>query len=94
MNNLFGDYNCPAFMDSDGGRLITDYKHSKYTNFNIMKMNNLSNNNQLREYLQNNGKEMMDIENKLLEEKKCKNKNNVNFYLDSSKYDNNYFKNN
>ena len=89
MNNIFYNNNCPAMMN-DKGRLVTNYEHSKYINYNIKKMNNLENNNQLRMFLQNNAQFLMDIDKKILDDKRCMNNENYKFYLSSDKYDSNY----
>ena len=82
MNNIFGDCcNCPA-MISDRGRLIHDYSPTKNLNNNIMKLNNLKNNNELRLFLQKNGNTINDLEKASLENKKCiiNNNNNNNIF--------------
>ena len=78
MNNLFGVCcNCPA-MISDRGRLFHDYSSTKSLNNNIMKLNNLKNNNELRLFLQKNGNTLNDLEKSSLDNKKCIKNNNVN----------------
>ncbi len=79
MNNIFGVCcNCPA-MISDKGRLFHDYSSTKNMINNIMKVNNLKNNNELRLYLQNNGNSLNNLEKISLENKKCMNNNkNIN----------------
>ena len=81
MNNIFGDCcNCPA-MISDRGRLIMNYLSTKNINNNIMKLNNLKNNNELRLFLQNNGNSLNNLEKLALENKKCMDNNSNTFYL-------------
>jgi len=89
MNNIFFNNNCPV-MDNDKGRLFTNYGHSKYINNNIKKMNNLENDNQFRLFLQNNGENLINIERKLLDNKKCVNDENNKFYLSSENNNINY----
>ena len=53
MNSKFGDCcNCPALVD---GRFFTEYRDRDVLQFNIMKQNNITNSNQFRDYLINNG---------------------------------------
>ena len=79
MNNIFGSCcNCPA-MIADQGRLISDYSPSKNINNNIMKLNNLKNNNELRLFLQNNGNSLNTLEKIALENKKCINNKDNKF---------------
>ncbi len=51
MNNT--KFDCPSLMSD--GRVFTDYRSSKYRDTQIQGMNN----NQLRRYLQRNGKEVL-----------------------------------
>jgi len=79
MNNIFGSCcNCPA-MIADQGRIISDYSPSKNINNNIMKLNNLKNNNELRLFLQNNGNSLNTLEKIALENKKCINNKDNKF---------------
>ena len=57
MNSKFGDCcNCPALVD---GRYFTEYRDRDALQFNIMKENNITNSNQFRDYLINNGTNLM-----------------------------------
>ena len=81
MNNKFGECcNCPA-MISDKGRLIMNYLSTKNINNNIMKLNNLKNNNELRLFLQNNGNSLNNLEKISLDNKRCINNNENKFYI-------------
>lgn len=81
MNNIFGSCcNCPA-MIADRGRLISDYSPSKNINNNIMKLNNLKNNNELRLFLQNNGNSLNTLEKVALENKRCINNKDNKFNI-------------
>ena len=52
MNNTKGD--CPSLMSD--GRVFTDYRSSRYRDASVNKMSN----NELRRYLQRNGKSVLD----------------------------------
>lgn len=81
-NNKFGKQaNCPNFT-SDQGRLFTNYTSPEIIDQQIMHRNNLTNSNQLRQFLQKNAIVLMNQESNRLLNNKCN--NNGNFYLDYS----------
>ena len=81
MNSKFGDCcNCPALVD---GRFFTEFRDRDALQFNIMKQNNITNNNEFRNYLISNGANMISSNIKNLENNyKCNyNSPNPNFLL-------------
>ena len=85
MNNKYYNDNCPA-MINDSGRMITNYNSSKNYIYQLMKNENIKNNNELRYYLQKNSTKLINNENKKLLEKKC----NKNYNIDGTKYNIDY----
>jgi len=77
MNSKFGDCcNCPALVD---GRFFTEFRDRDALQFNIMKQNNITNNNDFRNYLITNATSLIssnigNIENNY----KCKYNNQGN----------------
>lgn len=70
-NNKFGKCSrCPAFMDDS--RLFTNYLPNSKLNTYVSKINNITNNDQYRIFLQKNASKIMDNEKKFIEDnKKC-----------------------
>ena len=70
-NNKFGKCSkCPAFMDDS--RLFTNYLPNSKLNTYITKINNITNNDEYRIFLQKNASKIMDNEKKFIENnKKC-----------------------
>ena len=70
-NNKFGKCSkCPAFMDDS--RLFTNYLPNSKLNTYITKINNITNNDEYRIFLQKNASKIMDNEKKFIEDnKKC-----------------------
>ena len=70
-NNKFGKCSkCPAFMDDS--RLFTNYLSNSKLNTYITKINNITNNDEYRIFLQKNASKIMDNEKKFIENnKKC-----------------------
>ena len=70
-NNKFGKCSkCPAFMDDS--RLFTNYLPNSKLNTYITKINNITNNDEYRVFLQKNASKIMDNEKKFIEDnKKC-----------------------
>ena len=70
-NNKFGKCSkCPAFMDDS--RLFTNYLPNSKLNTYITKINNITNNDQYRIFLQKNASKIMENEKKFIEDnKKC-----------------------
>lgn len=70
-NNKFGRCSkCPAFMDDS--RLFTNYLPNSKLNTYVTKINNITNNDQYRIFLQKNASKIMENEKKFNEDnKKC-----------------------
>ncbi len=70
-NNKFGKCSkCPAFMDDS--RLFTNYLPNSKLNTYITKINNITNNDEYRIFLQKNASKIMENEKKFIEDnKKC-----------------------
>jgi hypothetical protein len=70
-NNKFGRCSkCPAFMDDS--RLFTNYLPNSKLNTYVTKINNITNNDQYRIFLQKNASKIMENEKKFIEDnKKC-----------------------
>jgi len=70
-NNKFGKCSkCPAFMDDS--RLFTNYLPNSKLNTYITKINNITNNDEYRVFLQKNASKIMENEKKFIEDnKKC-----------------------
>jgi hypothetical protein len=70
-NNKFGRCSkCPAFMDDS--RLFTNYLPNSKLNTYITKINNITNNDEYRIFLQKNASKIMENEKKFIEDnKKC-----------------------
>ena len=70
-NNKFGKCSkCPAFMDDS--RLFTNYLPNSKLNTYVTKINNITNNDQYRIFLQKNASKIMENEKKFIENnKKC-----------------------
>ena len=70
-NNKFGKCSkCPAFMDDS--RLFTNYLPNSKLNTYVTKINNITNNDQYRIFLQKNASKIMENEKKFIEDnKKC-----------------------
>ena len=70
-NNKFGKCSkCPAFMDDS--RLFTNYLPNSKLNTYVSKINNITNNDQYRIFLQKNASKIMENEKKFIEDnKKC-----------------------
>ena len=70
-NNKFGKCcKCPAFMEDS--RLFTNYLPNSKLNTYVSKINNLTNNDQYRIFLQKNASKIMENEKKFIEDnKKC-----------------------
>ena len=70
-NNKFGKCSkCPAFMDDS--RLFTNYLPNSKLNTYITKINNITNNDEYRIFLQKNASKIMENEKKFIENnKKC-----------------------
>ena len=84
LNNRYGNCcNCPAFME-DQGRIITNYMPSKQLHTEMMKKFKLTDSNQYRMYLQENGLDLSHKEFNSLS--KCTDNDKNKFYLDKSKY--------
>jgi len=76
MNSKFGECcNCPALVD---GRYFTEYRDRDALQFDLMKNNNLTNSNQFRDYLINNGTNLMSSTIQMLETNYKCNYNNKN----------------
>ena len=61
---------CPAFMDDS--RLFTNYLPNSKLNTYITKINNITNNDEYRIFLQKNASKIMENEKKFIEDnKKC-----------------------
>ena len=73
-NNKYFD--CPARMDD--GRHFTDYRQNSFIETMIRESNNLSSNYDYRQFLINNAKDIMSINNNYVNDKlKCNNCNYV-----------------
>lgn len=70
-NNKFGKCSkCPAFMDDS--RLFTNYLPNSKLNTYVTKINNITDNDQYRIFLQKNASKIMENEKKFIEDnKKC-----------------------
>jgi|TARA_B100001093_G_scaffold174419_1_gene167259 hypothetical protein len=70
-NNKFGRCSkCPAFMDDS--RLFTNYLPNSKLNTYVTKINNITNNDLYRIFLQKNASKIMENEKKFIEDnKKC-----------------------
>jgi hypothetical protein len=70
-NNKFGKCSkCPAFMDDS--RLFTNYLPNSKLNTYVNKINNITDNDQYRIFLQKNASKIMENEKKFIEDnKKC-----------------------
>jgi len=70
-NNKFGRCSkCPAFMDDS--RLFTNYLPNSKLNTYVTKINNITDNDQYRIFLQKNASKIMENEKKFIEDnKKC-----------------------
>lgn len=70
-NNKFGKCSkCPAFMDDS--RLFTNYLPNSKLNTYITKINNITNNDEYRIFLQKNASKIMENEKKFIQDnKKC-----------------------
>ena len=70
-NNKFGKCSrCPAFMDDS--RLFTNYLSNSKLNTYVSKINNITNSDQYRIFLQKNASKIMENEKKFIEDnKKC-----------------------
>ena len=70
-NNKFGRCSkCPAFMDDS--RLFTNYLPNSKLNTYITKINNITNNDEYRIFLQKNASKIMENEKKFIDDnKKC-----------------------
>lgn len=70
-NNKFGKCcKCPALMDDS--RLFTNYLPNSKLNTYVSKINNITNNDQYRIFLQKNASKIMENEKKFIEDnKKC-----------------------
>ena len=70
-NNKFGKCSkCPALMNDS--RLLTNYLPNSKLNTYVSKINNLTNNDQYRIFLQKNASKIMENEKKFIENnKKC-----------------------
>ena len=70
-NDKFGKCSkCPAFMDDS--RLFTNYLPNSKLNTYITKINNITNNDEYRIFLQKNASKIMENEKKFIEDnKKC-----------------------
>lgn len=70
-NNKFGKCcKCPAFMDDS--RLFTNYLSNSKLNTYISKINNISDSDQYRIFLQKNASKIMENEkNFIIDNKKC-----------------------
>ena len=68
-NNKFGKCSkCPAFMDDS--RLFTNYLPNSKLNTYITKINNITNNDEYRVFLQKNASKIMENEKKFNEDKR------------------------
>ncbi|VVU95103.1 hypothetical protein CPAV1605_828 [seawater metagenome] len=66
MDNRFWPFGCPAKMAD--GRFTTNYQNARVFNDKIKDLNNIKSSCDYRRFLQNNGQQLINNENKYLEQ--------------------------
>ena len=79
LNNKFGECcSCPALISD--GRLFTSYVPRKDLNIQLMKQVKVTNNNDYKDFLQNNGEQIiLSIQSTLDSSLKCTDTKNIRF---------------